>query len=163
MKAGPLLWLPLPWALGKVSSWHKPFKSCFRCHNHVGPGHKLHWSSKLDVLETPFSGAGSKSWGSNVGFKHFSPQGEAHALVVPFWLWLTTLGLGFMVRLYPSSYLLWCGPLSFTLYVGSDCFSFFFRGICSIFCWIFNVFVGRGEPKIHLRHHLDPEPQDTPS
>lgn len=84
MKAGPLHWLPLPWALGQVSSWHKPFKSCFRCHNRAGPGHELHWFSKLDVLGTPFSGGGCKSWGSNVGFKYFSLQGEAHALVVPF-------------------------------------------------------------------------------
>lgn len=47
----------------------------------MDPGHELHWFSKLDVLGTPSSGAGCKSWGSHVGFKHFSPQGEAHALV----------------------------------------------------------------------------------
>lgn len=81
MKAGPLHWLPLPWALGQVSPRHKPFKSCFRCSNCAGPGYMLHWFSKLDVLGIPSSGAGCKSWGSDVGFKLFSPQGEVHALV----------------------------------------------------------------------------------
>lgn len=49
-----------------------------------------------------------KVWVTDVGYKHFAPQGEALLSSSP--LWVTALGVGFMARLCCSlSYLFLCG------------------------------------------------------
>lgn len=58
----------------------------------------------------------------DVGHKSLTPSGESLNLQDPFLLWLTTPGLGFLVRLCLSSYLspcvLFCFVFNFILYCG---------------------------------------------
>lgn len=114
---------------------------------------------KLDVLETLISGAGLKNWGAQCEVK------TLHSLGFEFLPNSASLlgGRGCyseIVSQPPTHFDV--GLLSFSLDVNQS-FSCFLRGSCSIFSCRFNLSRGRGEPRILLCHHLEPEPQETPS
>ena len=69
------------------------------------------WFSKPNVFGACLSGAGPKGEVPDVGHKSLTPQREFPYLWHPSRLWVTVLGVGFLVRLgLCLSYLSQCGP-----------------------------------------------------
>lgn len=65
------------------------------------------------------------------------------------------------MRLCPS--LFDVGLLSFSLYMRSESFQLFLSEEVVPYLIADSVFLRQGESRVHLRHHLEPEPLEAPS